>query len=479
MLNLSLAIYLTKLSSGKYKNYFSNVFGNNHRIYFPLSDDGIIYDFSTKDKVVEVIESMGYNVTDYIGGYATDGKQKFKIGKLLAKSDSNSSLLESFKLDPMRSNNDKLNIVISRHPYDIGGMSTNRSWDSCMRLSQNYNSDEEGCNAHFVKSDIMSGTLIAYLVKKEDKNINEPMSRLLIKPLFSRKGDILMNVSNRIYGLKSEPFKNTLIKLVDSLFNKNAKETIYYRDYHLHYNDDGDVKSIDNRSEETKRKDMERAKLRFEIIKKKEFTKFFEYFSNNFDITSKTDIINFSDAADMKAWSDPNFNKSLDNYYSTLQFGGRYLVDWIVDNFDCKDHDFYRLMTSSRIGYDTYSAILENIKSDRIFARLSDHAFKSNKKDGYYGYYSEKLVDRIIDYLTKINPRRLSDTNCDRLFSYVFSNTLERVTKYEEFLVDFYETNPSVTPALVYYYMGYDVDRISESKPDNLFKELKTLYYKY
>jgi hypothetical protein len=78
-------------------------------------------------------------------------------------------------LSDKKSNNKNYKIIFSNHPYDIAGMSTDRGWISCMNLSN-------GTYKGKIKSDIKFGTFIAYLVNSEDKNIEEPYARILIKP---------------------------------------------------------------------------------------------------------------------------------------------------------------------------------------------------------------------------------------------------------------------------------------------------------
>lgn len=107
---------------------------------------------------------------------------------------------------PHISDNNKL-IVFSNHPYDIAGMSTGRSWSSCMNLY-------DGVNKNFVSNDIQEGTFIFYIIYKDDLNIKNPIGRGLVKPyidtdnpdnvhyLSSRKGyKLTSEESNYVYGL--------------------------------------------------------------------------------------------------------------------------------------------------------------------------------------------------------------------------------------------------------------------------------------
>ena len=93
---------------------------------------------------------------------------------------------------------DGLVIVLSKHPYDIAGMSTGRGWRSCMNLV-------DGQYKQYVESSMESGVLIAYLCYPNDKtvnmgvkgyvkgkkiNIQHPLGRFLVKPYFRSDDEV-------------------------------------------------------------------------------------------------------------------------------------------------------------------------------------------------------------------------------------------------------------------------------------------------
>ena len=139
---------------------------------------------------------------------------------------------------------DKLWICISRHPADIGAMSTRQGWKSC----QNLDKDElntvsyDNLNWH-VKYDVALGTCVAYLItesnikrSKERQNVpNEyddkfkgknfipktslfpllsPTARTLIKPYFSEDGQVYLTIGTKpvVYGDNTyfDVFTNTV-----------------------------------------------------------------------------------------------------------------------------------------------------------------------------------------------------------------------------------------------------------------------------
>lgn len=119
------------------------------------------------------------------------------------------SNLNAFNSDCSRNikNANDLMICISRHPYDIIGMSTNRGWSSCM------NHHGGTGMLHNVQADIKQGTIIAYLIYKNDTNIKNPVARINIKPYSNLLNKTVLNLPvQRIYGEPIKAFQNTINK---------------------------------------------------------------------------------------------------------------------------------------------------------------------------------------------------------------------------------------------------------------------------
>lgn len=101
-------------------------------------------------------------------------------------------------------------IIFSTHAYDIAGMSTGRGWGSCMNLY-------DGGSKQFVHQDIKEGTIIAYLITSQDLNIQNPISRILIKPYINikDKNDVVYDPDPE-YGTAPTKFYKTVYKLIDA-----------------------------------------------------------------------------------------------------------------------------------------------------------------------------------------------------------------------------------------------------------------------
>lgn len=200
-----------------------------YRLYLPIK-----YEKPSKidipDVITKVINDSGYVIEDYIGNIAVkkdDPKRKIKIGKLLTKHE---AARKAFENDPVRtSHRNEYIAVISAHPYDIVGMSTGRHWDntSCMRLPLS-KKDTGGVYHHKVKADVAEGTLVAYAIKPNDKNINSPSARVLIKPFLSVDDhrQVLFRVETRVYGENVPGFLTTINKWLKDV-NKKVMSGVF------------------------------------------------------------------------------------------------------------------------------------------------------------------------------------------------------------------------------------------------------------
>lgn len=153
------------------------LFQNKGRIYIP-------YTKSIKDDIVAYLNTLGYKDVFFEAGYVIDKyKRKLKIGKALRKA-GNTKLLLSYQKENNRDRDyetSNLIICISRNAYDIAGCSTGRSWNSCVSIY--------GGESSTLYSDIKEGTMVAYLINKNDLNINNPITRVSIKPYENDSGD--------------------------------------------------------------------------------------------------------------------------------------------------------------------------------------------------------------------------------------------------------------------------------------------------
>lgn len=269
---------LSRKYSGAYNSLTDKIFKGKDRLIYRINVGLKNIPHILSRKIDRFLYLYGYTVPelkDYIDGnaYKLDEnnnpiyKNVFKIGKLLQKYEEDSTisvtnrqngrnlghktiqgkqLLHEFKNDPIRKSKGKYLIVISRHPYDIAGASTDRNWTSCMDLGTKkieYPSTERspGVNRRFISHDISQGTLVAYLVRENELmpngkvSLRRPLSRILIKP-HPADGKSAYSIG-RIYGDSIEPFSKSIKKWISKYLNKNLdKSSKIYKNRYL-YND--------------------------------------------------------------------------------------------------------------------------------------------------------------------------------------------------------------------------------------------------
>jgi len=297
-LPLDVAKYYTDIKNPELYEHYNKVFGNKHRLYFDLGGNPVSVDKRTgqvmgSDTTQEdssllqginaLLGPLDFEVTDYDFAVNKKSNQKMKLGKAFniamkkykedqkAINQLNNYLSQIQKLKTARgeqklaTGDDKL-IVVSRHPYDLAGMSTDRSWRSCMHIT-------DGSNKDYVTKDIIGGSLVAYLINKTDLNINNPLGRVLIKPYvntdttstypeieqrgqysyersiedYFKTGDVMLYPTT-VYGSTAEGFESALLKISDS-FNKvlypESSGVIYHMHCELYPEGDTKITNID------------------------------------------------------------------------------------------------------------------------------------------------------------------------------------------------------------------------------------------
>jgi len=201
---------------------------NGDRLYFESDEGG----------VTEFLDKYGYEVVDPDEGIVKKkgDKNMLKMGKVLNRLQKDDEMatkylkafVENKSLNKKNTEDDYI-MVISKSPYDIGGMTTDREWESCMNL-------RGGENRKFVPIDIERGTIIAYFIRAEDKNIKAPVSRILIKPYINKDDDddILYGIGHDYvkYGMGHVGLFKKLINLLDEA--QKEKIGIFKRDEKLY-----------------------------------------------------------------------------------------------------------------------------------------------------------------------------------------------------------------------------------------------------
>jgi hypothetical protein len=202
------------------------------RMTIPLEPEEVIPHPDIKNH----LESHGYKVKDYRKGLATDkyGRDT-NIGRVLQKTKAPEEHIKTFTNDPERqsSKNSNLQVVISKHPHDVVGMSTDRGWSSCMDMGG-------GSEKEHLQHDIHKGTHVAYLTKSGDNDIKNPVARIALKPHYGNTDKhTILRAEDRQYGGGGDAFTKTVNNFIEKHYPMNNKNTHYNKDDSL-YNDSWD-----------------------------------------------------------------------------------------------------------------------------------------------------------------------------------------------------------------------------------------------
>lgn len=186
----------------KYEKMLDAMFGSKQRIeYYPTPS--VAEKSKLELEVTSFLDSIGFTVEDYIGNQCKkkgDFKNVFKISKILNKE--NQELYKKYIADQDRSVQDiskSYKIVLSRHPYDIVGASTGRSWESCLTIGG------EACDK--LKGEIKGGSFVAYCVAVNDNNLNNPYCRVFVRRFENKEEERdYYVVSSMVYGNAPKDF---------------------------------------------------------------------------------------------------------------------------------------------------------------------------------------------------------------------------------------------------------------------------------
>jgi len=190
------------------------------RLYFDFKNDKLLKAHSPEcpSEIKDYLIEKGFVLEDYVSGTVRDKHDRIlRLGKVLSKQP---DLAKTFETDPNRKalvsvTRGKKTVCLSMHPYDVAGMSTGRGWTSCMNLV-------DGINKEYVKSDIKSRTLIAYMIDSSDRDLKRPLSRVLLKRFYSENKRDSFYAVDRVYPSPNPAFTET----VQTFVNENINDVL-------------------------------------------------------------------------------------------------------------------------------------------------------------------------------------------------------------------------------------------------------------
>jgi hypothetical protein len=230
---------------------FKEWFDEGGRTYIPFYEKGTEAQEGI-DKYVEAeLTEKGYQITDYRKGYCASGNRTMRIGKVLnslkqkALNDIQTQyqnisqeqdpvryqifqnrmqeeidrtikyydeLIETFINSSYRTHQSKQDsgfmVVISQDPHDVAQMSTGRQWTSCMDLGTG--GREPGSHHEDVYCEVQNGGLVAYLIRSDDTEIEDPLARIHIRRFDNRAGNSVAIPEKSIYGNEIKGFQEAV-----------------------------------------------------------------------------------------------------------------------------------------------------------------------------------------------------------------------------------------------------------------------------
>ena len=250
---------------------FNQWFDGKDRVYIPF-DPGITEQSredinAFRDDVLRALKDRypdKCQEIDFTGGYCMQGQRKTRIGKLLnsamekelkeakTKFDELAStedhelnpefiaaekeladlnqywtdIMTAYTTSPIRSGaktrkDARYYIVISQNPHDLAKMSTGRNWVSCMQLGKGQHYKDVFC-------EVEKGGIIAYLIKSNDLNIENPISRIHIRRFENMNGESFAKAEETVYGDDIPGFEETVSEWINQK-QKTIKPGVYTR----------------------------------------------------------------------------------------------------------------------------------------------------------------------------------------------------------------------------------------------------------
>lgn len=175
---------------------------------FPAEQDRIVIPLEngqhpTKTAVEDHLHSNGFHSTDYRAGLTKDKYNRdVTIGKALTRTGASKNLIDQFAVHQKTiaeqpDTTSHLQVVISKHPHDVIGMSQGTDWglrpdeiskrdtyptQSCMRF---------GTEQHnvYIPFELNAGTHVAWLTHKGDNEAKEPLARITLRPFEKSNSD--------------------------------------------------------------------------------------------------------------------------------------------------------------------------------------------------------------------------------------------------------------------------------------------------
>lgn len=263
--------------------HHDHIFGDKKDMVIPLGNDEWHRHVDVNaihPSIKQTLAKHGFGIHDYVNNVAVrtkiqrDGSlrdERPAISTILSR-EKDGEALKHFNNDPQRKSrmSGDHEIVISRDPQKVGRMTSSRRWsgEHCTRLPgpemkhpertghiSPQDIDTGGMFHHTVAQDIKHGTMIAYLVKKGDHNVEDPLGRILLKKhraIDTKTGHptgehIWRPETYHDFGHSPDNFKATVSKWAENHYPalQGGQKALKYTKHHDLYDDSPSDQSSD------------------------------------------------------------------------------------------------------------------------------------------------------------------------------------------------------------------------------------------
>lgn len=191
------------------RQYTANVvFGRSPQIYQAWESDPHRTNpkVQPNEDVMNALTTMQYDVMDYNKGIFVKPPKPESIGKIFQANAVEPRIANIFEVEHTEDfNTSNQVIVITRDKYEVAEVSTNKKWNSCLNLGGGWTGldtlgKRQGENSEPAIRDVSIGCIAAYLVKKNDMNLDDPVARVSMKPFISdTTHHIALGVHDKVY----------------------------------------------------------------------------------------------------------------------------------------------------------------------------------------------------------------------------------------------------------------------------------------
>ena len=414
---------------------FKEWFAGNDRIYIPFSPIEEQSSLAASDQeVIEILQQGGCDQIDYRKGYCQQGGRTWKISKFLERirkqelidlrqkaeagqlyniersltetNDYYNGLLQQFINSSQRVGKltNEFTVVISQNPHDVASMSTDRDWTSCMELG-------EGSHHEAVFCEVQLGSLVAYLVRKEDVDINNPLARIHIKRFENRYGESYAVQEQSVYGNELPGFAELVRQWLNGK-QQNMRPGMYRR-MGGEWSDTFDKEMLIG---PTKTKDIIKWLRREDPDAKYNTWTVEDELASDYNTEVKDmyeqealmdNTKTFTDEKEAEAyllkleseiWGDEDSREEMENYgWDSWNRRDPDDGEWEIDRYNLKENKHDNT-------YDMYGYALETIINaergiyqDKIIKEIHDSLFKDLGKDKTKIFFAQKYPELITD----------------------------------------------------------------------------------